>query len=180
MHGVVLFGRPCSGKSAIGHEFAGRFGYTYISSGDIARELAEGSRKMQEDLAAGKMAPEEEMRAQVRYKIRCCRANGDNFVLDGFPRFMDQHDFLKRTFPDMCLIYAHIFASEQTVMDRSRRRNRGDDGAILARLKYFEENTYDILRHCQIMINNNGQYEIGSKAMELYGEVLRYADDSKI
>lgn len=184
MHGVVLFGRPCSGKSTIGREFAKRYGYKYISSGDIARELAERDEKAQADLAAGKMAPEELMRAQVRFKIRMCETVGQNFVLDGFPRFMDQHDFLQKTFPDIRMIYVHIFVSDMVARMRALRRKRNDDEAIDGRLAYFNDHTYEILKRCDITINNNDGGEVSALAMtnrveELYEEVA-YAVGSEV
>lgn len=178
MHGVVLFGRPCSGKSTIGKRFAEKYGYVYISSGDIAREMAGHDRQTGADLAAGKMAPEEMMRVNIRWAIRREIGMGNNFVLDGFPRFRDQLDYLQRTFPHLNLIYAHIWVSTDYALYRARNRGRNDDAAIQARLDYFEQNTYDLLRECKITINNNDEYDVEAKADELYKEVMRYAVNS--
>ena len=38
---IVLIGAPCSGESTIGKEVANRINARYISSGNIARKMAE-------------------------------------------------------------------------------------------------------------------------------------------
>lgn len=180
MHCVVLFGRPCSGKSTIGKKFAEKYGYVYISSGDIAREMAENDRTIGAMLSAGNMAPEEMMRADIRWAIRRNIGFDHNIVLDGFPRFRDQLDYLERTFPYLDLILTHIWVSTDYALYRAKNRGRNDDAAIQSRLNYFEENTYELLKGCKITINNNGEYDIDDKVNELYEEVTRYVVNSQV
>lgn len=171
MHGIVLFGKPGSGKSTIGKAFAEMYDYEYISSGDLARKMAEINGDIASILAGGGMAPEVAMRSMIKYQINLCIVHGRNFVLDGFPRFDYQDIFLEEQFPDLALVRTLIDVDDNVAVERCMKRNRGDDGAIQTRLDYYHNNTEKLTKMCLITIDNNGEHEAYELADKLYLEV---------
>lgn len=145
MNGVVLIGRPGSGKSAIGRVAAEKLGMIYVSSGDIARKMALQCDATRDKLDRGEMAPEDAMRTrlyQVLYDINWGRLN---FILDGFPRFQGQLDWLRQRFPATPII--NILATEDTCIKRLMARGRSDDDiqVIRQRMDYYNTHTQPIL-----------------------------------
>lgn len=142
---IVLVGPPCSGKSAVGKEVASKIRATYISSGDIAREMAKHDAVINADLSAGYMAPEDSMRNIIADKI-CFELNlpfKTIFILDGFPRFGDQAKWLCDNFGNALDIkYVMFSVSLSTIIKRSAHRGRDDDKSLERRLSYYSGVTF--------------------------------------
>lgn len=164
MHGVIIFGKPGSGKSTIGKEFASMYGYEYISSGDVARKMADDNPEIGIMLAAGKMAPEMMMRTMIKHMVSQCVNHDRNFVLDGFPRFKYQDIYLDDMFPALPLIRVLVDVTDNVAYERSANRGRIDDSAFMTRLRYYYDNTEELAKYCAITIDNN---EGGKQAYEL-------------
>jgi adenylate kinase len=87
---VILLGSPGSGKGTQSKRLAQRFGFKHLSTGDIFREeIAQNTalgQKAQDYLKAGKLVPDAIVVEVVAGKID----RGGDYVLDGFPRTVDQ------------------------------------------------------------------------------------------
>lgn len=147
---IVLVGPPCSGKSAIGREIAVMIpGACYISSGDIARRMAKNNMMDQNDLDNGKLAPECLMRRAISSALehRLKKRDQDIVILDGFPRFGDQADWLRKLIPlNVNIYYVLVYANLSTIIERSNARGRSDDKNLEKRLKYYYNTTLKDLR----------------------------------
>ena len=66
---IVLVGGPCSGKSSAGKLTAKKLDIEYISSGDIAREMAKHNNDIRDNLNNGNLAPEDQMRKSISDKL---------------------------------------------------------------------------------------------------------------
>lgn len=141
MNCIVLIGSPCSGKSTIGKKLAEEVGYKYVSSGDIARQMAKEDGTA-ENLTAGNMAPEDKMRAEITKVF-----NGyDNIVLDGFPRFTEQWDWMMMNFKHKYeFAFIVIDVPVITLINRMISRNRADDVSFMDRVKYYANNTVPMI-----------------------------------
>lgn len=137
---IILVGPPCSGKSTIGKELSRLFNYTYISSGDIARRLAEKDGT-QDSLNAGNMADEESMRSEMLNVLNIY----DNIILDGFPRFQDQLSWLLSQMPHSSYAFIHIDTSMTEIVRRANTRGRSDDIALKKRIEYYVDNTLPMI-----------------------------------
>lgn len=158
---IVLTGGPCSGKSSVGKIAAKNLHAQYISSGDIAREMARYDVGMQMDLNKGKLAPEQRMRQEVS---KCLwkyfyKKDQDLVILDGFPRFGEQAEWLHNEFHDVDIRYVCIFAAYHVLRARAENRNRDDDGSFENRLRYYHCTTRIDLRY---RINYYIDGEVGS------------------
>lgn len=141
---VVLIGGPCSGKSSAGKIAAERLIAKYISSGDIARKMAEQDTKVKTNLNMGIMAPESKMREAISKNLwkHFYERNENLVIIDGFPRFGNQADWLRNEFHDIDIRYVLIHAPSHVLRDRAKNRNRSDDGSFEKRLAYYNEITY--------------------------------------
>ncbi len=89
---LVLTGPPGSGKSTQAERLAARFGLAHLSTGQILREeVARGStlgQQAQNDMSEGRLVPSALVNDMVAAALRRLRTRG--FVLDGYPRTVDQ------------------------------------------------------------------------------------------
>lgn len=181
---IVLVGGPCSGKSSAGKLAAKHLGAYYISSGDIARRMAEANTDAQNNLNNGKLAPEDEMRKAIRHEIRkgIRVSMGNIIILDGFPRFNEQAEWLIDNFRDVLDIhYVLIHAPSWVLRDRAKNRSRADDGSFDKRYSYYRTVTYKQL-YCRadtIIHTDNMDVEGCATVLEDYvKEVIDSAKDS--
>ena len=156
---IVLVGAPCSGKSTIGKLTALKMNIGYISSGDIAREMAKTDMQIDNTLSSGGMAPEDKMRSAIYNKLwySLIKKDRDTVILDGFPRFGDQAEWLYDILPhNIGIKYVLFDVRLQVIIERSDKRNRSDDKSLLQRLKYYYDITYkDLSKYVDITIDAN-------------------------
>ena len=152
---IVLVGAPCSGKSSAGKLTAKKLNAKYISSGDIARQMAERDSMIRDKLNEGNLAPEIEMRTMIAHNMDI--TSRDIVILDGFPRFGDQAQWLHEKFSDRFEIkYVLFYIPLSTIIERSMNRNREDDKSIENRIRYYYNVTYKELSHnIDVTINAN-------------------------
>lgn len=96
---AVLFGPQGSGKGTQGQLLAERFDVPLIGSGELCRaEIAEGSalgKLVGEYVAHGMLAPDELVNAVVQKRLSEV-ATDRGFILDGYPRNVEQAETLDR------------------------------------------------------------------------------------
>jgi adenylate kinase len=89
---IVLLGAPGAGKGTQCKRIVARYGLLHLSSGDILRQQrAEGTdfgKKAQSYMDSGALVPDEIVVAMMTDAIR--KAPNAGFVLDGFPRTVNQ------------------------------------------------------------------------------------------
>lgn len=87
---VILLGSPGSGKGTQSKRLADAYGFKHLSTGDLFRaEIAEKTElglKVQDYLKSGKLVPDAIVVELVAGKVQA----GGKYILDGFPRTVDQ------------------------------------------------------------------------------------------
>src|SRR5690606_1864986 len=116
---VALLGAPGSGKSTIATLVANQLGWHYLSTGDIARQIAE--EQDLDFLERGDLAPEDAIRDKVSSVLQ---SHSGGFVIDGMPRIPEQVDFLADLVKPL---YVRLFVDEDIILNRLRMRGRDDD-----------------------------------------------------
>lgn len=133
---IILFGPPGAGKGTQAVGIAKKYKLPHISTGDMFRETAasgsELGKKLQGFMSAGKLVPDDVVIEVVRERIsKPDTKNG--FLLDGFPRTVEQAKSLDKILADKNsridnVLY--IFLSEEEIVRRlTARRNCGQCGA---------------------------------------------------
>lgn len=96
---AVLFGPQGSGKGTQGRLLAERFDIPFIGVGDLLRdEIAEGTglgKLLDEYVNQGLLAPDDLVNAVIVERLKRDELSR-GFVLDGYPRNVDQAQFLDR------------------------------------------------------------------------------------
>ncbi len=99
---LILLGAPGAGKGTQGALLAKKHDLTKIATGDILRDAVRRDtalgRQARSYMDAGELVPDDLILEMVREVLRDQR---DGFVLDGFPRTLDQADGLARILSDM-------------------------------------------------------------------------------
>lgn len=93
---VILLGAPGSGKGTQSQRLSQKFGFAHLSTGDIFRaEIAQGSalgQKAQDYVKSGKLVPDAIVTEMVAARLEA----GRHYLLDGFPRNIDQAQALSQ------------------------------------------------------------------------------------
>ena len=149
---LILFGPPGSGKGTQAKRIAREFGMTHLSTGDMLRQAVAERTALglaaQELMDAGQLVPDGVMIDLVRERLR--RDGGNGFVLDGFPRTIDQAQGLERMLGEMGQQVDRVLAISvpreelvRRLAGRAEIEGRSDDmaGVIGDRLKVYERQT---------------------------------------
>lgn len=101
---IIMMGAPGAGKGTQAAKLAAKYGIPQISTGDMFRSaVAEGTKlgkAAKEYMTAGKLVPDEVTIGIVRERLGKSDCE-KGFILDGFPRTVEQADALKKILSDI-------------------------------------------------------------------------------
>ncbi|MDK6302592.1 MULTISPECIES: adenylate kinase [unclassified Corynebacterium] len=159
---LVLLGPPGAGKGTQAQLLSDALNIPHISTGDLFRaNISQGTelgKQAQEYMDAGKLVPTEVTANMVRARLdEGDAANG--FLLDGFPRTIEQADLLEEMLKDKDLKLDAVInyqVSEDVVVERMLSRGRNDDNesTIRTRLQVYREETAPLIDYYQGRILN--------------------------
>lgn len=102
---IILLGAPGAGKGTQGALLAEKHGITKISTGDLLRAAVRNGTELGREakgyMDAGELVPDDVILGMVREVLEDEADNG--FILDGFPRTLDQADGLAGILEDVGL-----------------------------------------------------------------------------
>lgn len=140
---LLIMGPPGAGKGTQAASLAERIGGAHISTGDIFRANVEQQtplgREAQRFMDAGEYVPDEVTNAMVRDRLSQEDAR-DAFILDGYPRTVDQVATLDRILDDLGTqldgVLELVVDSEeliQRLLKRAETSGRSDDTEAVIR-----------------------------------------------
>lgn len=133
---IVLLGAPGAGKGTHCKRIVDKYGLVHLSSGDILRqERANGSelgKKAQEYMDSGALVPDDLIVAMMAGAVDAVKDKG--FVLDGFPRTVNQAKSLDESLKNLGLqidVVLDLEVNDSVVVDRiTGRRSCPGCGAV--------------------------------------------------
>ena len=153
---VIILGPPGSGKGTQSKILAEKYGITHLSTGDLLRKEMEMGTELGKSIAelmnSGRYVSDEIMISLVRQKIKTNKTKG--IVFDGFPRTVEQAEFLKEEIFINYVVVLHV--DEDSLIERMVERGKAsetprpedlDRNVIKVRLNKYNESTFLLKEH---------------------------------
>ena len=143
---ILFFGAPGSGKSEQGQRIAKRYGWQWLSVGQLLRDQKDA--KINEELKTGELLEDDLVVRLMRTAILKADAEGKEVILDGYPRNGTQTKMLlEDTKADEI---AGVVILEVPIAELRRRieirgRDNDSDEYMNKRQSVFEQNICSIL-----------------------------------
>jgi adenylate kinase len=144
---VILLGKPGSGKGTLATQLKEKYKYTVITAGDLLRvEKKSGSeigQKINNLIGKGNLVPDELISELVDRELNRVR---HAYVLDGFPRTINQGEFLEKKDAPGLVIYLDVTDDtiRKRILERGKTSGRDDDqelSIINKRIRQFKSDT---------------------------------------
>ncbi|MFC6824487.1 adenylate kinase [Halopelagius fulvigenes] len=175
---ILLLGAPGAGKGTQSKRLAEEFGLEHVTTGDALRankdmDISDMDTEYdtpREYMDAGELVPDEVVNEIVKEAL----SNADGYVLDGYPRNLDQAEYLteitdldaavyldvgeeelvrrltgRRLDPETGDIYHTEFdmPDDEDVQERLVQRDDDTEETVRERLRVYEENTEPVVEH---------------------------------
>ena len=147
MKNIIFFGPPGAGKGTQAKIISEFLNVPHLSTGDILRSKIKQKDKLAHDLkeilASGKLVSDEILNEIVSDKIlNYCK---EGFILDGYPRTLEQANFINTLFKLNSIKINSIFDIEikfeelkNRILKRSKEEQRDDDNLNIIQIRYQE------------------------------------------
>lgn len=178
---LVLLGPPGAGKGTQAVILSEKLGVPHISTGDLFRaNIGEGTPlgvEAKQYIDAGKLVPTDVTARMVKSRLEESDA-AEGFLLDGFPRTVEQAGILKDLLAEKGNALDGVLnfqIAEDVVVERMLSRGRADDNeeTIRTRLGVYRDETAPLIEHYGdkiITIEAEGEVEeINDRAMQALG-----------
>jgi adenylate kinase len=151
---LLLIGAPGAGKGTQAERLSEHFGIAHISSGDLLRQHVKDQTTIGQTIKkyvdAGDLVPDAVVMDMLRKPV-VAAAEAGGYVLDGFPRTVDQAKAAFETARELGVevqAAVHLDVPDEELIRRLLARGRGSDDteAVIAhRLEVFREMTIPLL-----------------------------------
>ncbi|MGL5732916.1 MAG: adenylate kinase family protein, partial [Metamycoplasmataceae bacterium] len=116
---------PGTGKGTVASELSKEINIQHISTGDIFRaeikDKTDLGIKIEQIVSSGAYVPDDVTNEVVKKKVTELKANNINYILDGYPRTIDQADFLASLNQDKFIVVL-LELSEEKIVERLSQR----------------------------------------------------------
>lgn len=141
---ICLFGKAGSGKSTQGYNLAEKFGWRWISVGQVLRD----SHRFDEILKVGGIVDSEETIRLVNAEIKKAEDEGFNVIFDQYPRSDRQVEWIGNELADKLDGVLILDVPKEELITRLNKRSRADDldiETIEKRFAIFDEYVKKVL-----------------------------------
>lgn len=154
---VFVLGGPGSGKGTNCARIVEEFGYVHLSAGDLLREERQSGSELADMINTyireGLIVPAEVTVGLLRKAMHA--SGGNKFLVDGFPRDMDNLACWERDMAAVAEVKFLLFLDcpqeimLERLLERGKTSGRSDDNreSIVKRFKTYEESTRPIINH---------------------------------
>ena len=148
---LVIFGPPGVGKGTLSDMLSGKLKIPHISTGDIFRsEIKTGNSELKQYVDKGLLVPDSVVNRIVEKALRqenCSKG----FILDGYPRTIDQAEFLQNALwkiDKKISIVVNLVAPEETIVSRLAQRRMCSKCGALYNLVTMKPRKKDTCNKC--------------------------------
>ncbi|XP_067828917.1 adenylate kinase isoenzyme 5-like [Heptranchias perlo] len=156
---ILVIGGPASGKGTQSMKIAERYGFLYISVGELLREKmlhnASNNRKwglIAKIITNGELAPQETTITEIKHQLMQ-HPDTQGFVIDGFPREVSQAICFDDQIcdPDLVIFLACANSRLRERLEKRAEQGRPDNNpkAINRRLVTFKQNAVSLVQYYQ-------------------------------
>jgi len=170
---IIIFGAPGAGKSLQGQMLAARYGWRWLSVGQILRDTK--NPDIIKQMSTGQLVDDDFTNSLVSKALKKSD-NVDHVILDGYPRELDQAKWLIKNQPhggrSISLVVV-LEVPEKELIRRLQLRGRSDDNPkiLKERLKVYQQKVKDVVDYFKQknvpVIHVSGEGTVG----EVYGRV---------
>jgi len=189
---VNIFGRPFSGKDTQGKMLAKELDAMLIGGGEILRKKYD-SKKIQESLNAGKLAPTKNYKTIVLPYLNDPGFSNKPLVLNSVGRWKgEENDVIKASeesgHPLKAVILIDVpenvvwerWEAHKKIMDRGLR---GDDtkSALTTRLQEYKQKTVPVINHykgLEMLLTINGNRQPKVIFLDIINQLINFIDES--
>ena len=190
---IILFGPPGAGKGTQAKYLIERYGIVQISTGDMLRDAvikgSEIGKEVKSIMEKGELVSDEIIMSLISDRIgqEDCKKG---FILDGFPRTLEQAISLDKILEDKSLHIDHVIqidVEESLLLNRINKRasenknvREDDNSEILAnRLIVYNKQTIPVLEHYQK--NNKLKKVDGMLSIdEVFNQILNILENNEM
>jgi adenylate kinase len=166
---VLILGPPGAGKGTQSTRIAEEFDVEHVSTGDMLRankdmETEHGTPR--EYMEAGDLVPDEVMEAVVEEGL----SGREGFVLDGYPRTLEQAEFLEGVTDLEVILYVEVPREE--LIDRLTGRRVCDDCGTNYHVEYDQPETEGVCDECggNLIQREDDQADTVRNRLDVYHE----------
>jgi len=175
---LIFLGPPGAGKGTQAKSLADKLNIPHISTGDILRQALKEQTslgiKAQSYMDRGELVPDKLVEDMVAERLSQPDTNS-GWILDGFPRTVNQADFLKELLQKLAQggeKVVNLEVPDDVVVERLLERGRKDDTeeVIRRRLEVYRTETaplIDYYRDRQQLLSVNGNQSLEEVTTEL-------------
>jgi UMP-CMP kinase len=182
---VYILGGPGSGKGTQSAHLVDDYGFTHLSAGDLLRaeqdrEGSEYGQMIKNYIKNGAIVPMEVtvklLENAMQSKLDEKKTTSGRFLIDGFPRKMDQALFFEDSVcPSRCTLFLDCpeEVMRERLLNRGKTSGRSDDNeeSIIKRFKTFVETSMPVVDHFEKLGKVVKVSAIGTEG-EVYQEVV--------
>ena len=147
MSNIIFFGPPGAGKGTQAKIISKSLNISHLSTGDVLRERIkkedELGNELKDIISSGKLVSDEILNRIVKEKIENESRNG--FLLDGYPRTLDQAFFLNNLLKQLSVNLDYIIdlnidftILKQRILKRAELEKREDDELSVINTRFNE------------------------------------------
>ena len=145
---IILMGLAGSGKSTQGQLLAKDLGWIWLSAGQVLRDTPDPM--IHELQRRGELVPDRLTIPLMQKTIEQVWAEGKDVILDGYPRDLEQAQWIAEHWAEQIELIVRIVVPRQELIRRMKLRGRDDDlssEAIEERFRIVDEYNVQICKH---------------------------------
>ena len=172
---LIIFGPPGVGKGTLSDMLSNKYNIPHISTGDIFRnEIKSGNSELIQYVEKGLLVPDMVVNKVVEKTLKQ-EVSKNGLILDGYPRTIDQAEFLDNVLWKLSKkidLILNLITSEDKIIERlTARRNCGKCGALY-NLVTMKPKKKDICDKCgsPLVKRKDDEPETVRKRIQVYQE----------